>query len=197
MSKYPTDEKQLKKNGKLKKNERQMRKIEKEILKKNKDILKWSIDLKMIDLKENQSFSCMSAYYKFTFNDKITMIWFKEDLNSNSPLDSVNIGNYFDRCRCQIIRVIFDSDIKDTDVSNIMTFTGIDFGNDEPIGEISKKMYSALGLKIIHDDREADIDFFRSIIHDINDICEKRFEHVSNQQLDYPGFDSSCWDIFD
>lgn len=180
--------------------EKQMRLIEKQILKKNKDILKWGIKLKMVDLKENKSFSCMSAYYKFTFNDKITMIWFKEDLNSNSPLALMNIGNYFDRIREQIIKIIFNSNTKessDIKTNDVMTITGLDMGNDEPIGKIAEKMYSTLGLETIHGDRKSDIDYVVLMISKINDILGKRFEQISSQHLDYPGIDKTSWDIFD
>jgi len=120
----------------------------------------------------------MSAYYKFTINDRITMIWFKEDINSNSPMDLCNLGNYFDRVRQQIIYVMFKSVNGDYDIDvdvdvDVVSFTGNDFGNDEPLDTISAKMHSDLDLKIIHGDRESDIEYFRLLIHVINDICEK------------------------
>jgi hypothetical protein len=181
--------------SKLDKKHERKKTIINNITKKNKDLAKWGIDLRMVDLKENKSFSCMSAYYKFTLNDKITIIWFKEDINSNSPMYLCNLGNYFNRVREQIVYITFKSE--NGSDGDMMSFTGIDLGNDEPINEISAKMYSALNLKIIHDDYDSDVEYFRSLIHDINDVCKEAFTEASSRNLNYPGIDSSCWNLFD
>jgi hypothetical protein len=112
---------------KLNKKHNKMKALENKIMEKNPDITGWNIDLKLVDLKENKSFSCMSAYYRFTMNKKITVIWFKEDINSNSPMYGCDLGNYFDRVRQQIIYVIFKQDNGRDDV---VSFTGSDLGND-------------------------------------------------------------------